>query len=92
MVADEAVRRVLAVASSVGARALLETTQQRRHRWRDAAEVLGDERDDGVLLVLDRVGVNTQTLPRGECAPQAGRAAARAGAIMRFSPSLFLPS
>eukprot|EP00966_Prymnesium_polylepis_P003604 82326-Prymnesium_polylepis.1 len=31
--------------------------QQRRHRLRDAAEVLGDEHNDSVLLVLDRVGV-----------------------------------
>eukprot|EP00966_Prymnesium_polylepis_P296170 6841402-Prymnesium_polylepis.1 len=56
MVAEEAVRRVLAVASNVGARALLETTQQRRPRLRDAARVLGDERNDSALLVLDRVG------------------------------------
>eukprot|EP00966_Prymnesium_polylepis_P178668 4137463-Prymnesium_polylepis.1 len=33
------------------------TAQQRRHRRSDTAKVLGDERDDGVLLVLDRVRV-----------------------------------
>eukprot|EP00966_Prymnesium_polylepis_P034361 798217-Prymnesium_polylepis.1 len=48
MVAVEVVRRVLAVAGGVGARALVETAQQRRHRRRSTEKAFGDERDDGV--------------------------------------------
>ena len=57
VVAEEAVRRVLAVASVVGARALFQALQERRDRRRDAAKVLGDQRNDGVLLVADGVVV-----------------------------------
>ena len=82
MVAVEVVRRVLAVAGGVGTRALGETAQQRRHRRRDTAEAFGDERDDGVLLVLDRVGVVLARLRRHPT--EAGRVVERA--VCRRAP------
>eukprot|EP00966_Prymnesium_polylepis_P026355 607888-Prymnesium_polylepis.1 len=61
--AVEVVRRVLAVASGVRPTRCTSAWQDgaaapsRVTAGGDTAEIIGDERDDGVLLVLDRVGV-----------------------------------